>query len=143
MSLIKAKDASRPALKEMRGEGGTRTPAPSISLLLYSYAIWFTGFCFVFPLHYLNSTAGAGELCISHYMFHNTFLSLLFCVWMIVPGEIITSHLFTKSTFQIIRIKLTIECVFFLNSPKKILLIINRTLLLLLLLLMLSKILAS
>lgn len=58
----------------------SRAPFPSISLLLYSCAIWFTGFCTGIPLHKLHCTAGAAELCMSHYVFHNVFLSFPLCV---------------------------------------------------------------
>lgn len=61
----------------------------SLSLLLYSCAIWFTGFCSVFPLHYLNSTGGASEFC----MFR-TSLQLLLWVWGIVLENVETSHPF-------------------------------------------------
>lgn len=54
VSLIKAEDASQPALKK------TWPKAPSISPPLYSCAIWFTGFYSGFPVHYRNSTARAG-----------------------------------------------------------------------------------
>lgn len=61
----------------------------SLPLLLYSCAIWFTGFCSVFPLHYLDSTGGASEFC----MFH-TSLQLLLWVWGIVLENIMTGHPF-------------------------------------------------
>lgn len=71
----------------------------------------------MFPPHYLNSTAGAGELSMSHYKFHNSLLSLLFCVQIIVPGKIVANQPTSKNPPLKIKSKkkmepLKIQCIF-------------------------------
>lgn len=109
MSLIKAKGAF-----PTRSEGNERgersqAAAPSVFLLLYSCAIWFTGFCSMFRLHYLNSTVGAGgrRACFHIYLAAPSERE------MIVSGKMPANNPFFLTHFEMLRVEIIIQRRFF------------------------------